>query len=317
MGEPAVGQIGAFHCLRWLYCTVMGQFRRSAAMAGVRHSGTGRVTGRDDAVGVADTYRRSGGSARGFLWRSGSYLAVAGIALIPIAAATEPAAVDSGSLPAVSPPDLPPPAQLLPDLLEKGPEVEGFDEFLARVLLHRSYLKDEFDNDPLRQRLSDFTIEAARRIEHLEAREAKREALRYAGLMNKYLPDTLWRVGYRARNGEAGAQLALGAIYRWGIIDDADPALSCSNYALAASVGQRYAQYRHAICLVDSDAAAAKGALRVAAENGHAGAQELMGRLCLEAEPRDSLCAQDFLARAARPTDVCGRGAAGRSVRLE
>lgn len=193
------------------------------------------------------------------------------------------------------------PAPPLPaELVDKGPEVESFDGFLARVLLHRSYLKDEFDNDSLRQRLSDFTIEAARRIERLEARDARREALRYAGLMNRYLADTLWRVGYRARNGESGAQLALGTIYRWGIIDEADAARSCANYGLAASVGQRHAQYRHAMCLAETDAATAKGALRVAADNGHPGAQELLGRLCLEAEPRDSLCAQDFLARAAQ-----------------
>lgn len=186
-------------------------------------------------------------------------------------------------------------------LVERGPDAPEFDEFLARVLLHREYLKTQSDNEALRQRLSDFTIEAAGRIERLETRDGKRGALPYAGLVEQYLPDTLWRVGYRGRHGEPAAQFALGTIYRWGLVEEADAELSCRSYAAAASVGHRDARYRHAMCLAGgSEIDAARGVIRQAAEAGHPAAQELLGRLCLEAEPRDGLCAQDFLARAAQ-----------------
>lgn len=79
------------------------------------------------------------------------------------------------------------------------------------------------------------------------------------------------------------------------------PALrtGCPATIAAAQAGFAFAYFQGARCIVERDALQASDWMRAAAAAGHAGAQESVGRSCVEGENKDWRCDTDWLARAA------------------
>ena len=80
-----------------------------------------------------------------------------------------------------------------------------------------------------------------------------------------------------------------------------NPALrtGCPATIAAAEAGFAFAWFQGARCIVERDARQASDWMRAAAATGHAGAQESVGRSCVEGEPKNWRCATEWLGRAA------------------
>ena len=167
-----------------------------------------------------------------------------------------------------------------------------------RIVEQRQILRYNSKDEPARQTLGLIAVELGNRILDLDALDRKQEIAQLIAVIRKDLPDTLWRTTQLAVSDDRTAA-ALGLFYSEGILTARAPEKGCEQYARAAQNGHVAANYQAALCKARSDPALAKTLLERAAEMGHAGAQELMGRACIEGEKKDSACAIAWLERAA------------------
>ena len=73
----------------------------------------------------------------------------------------------------------------------------------------------------------------------------------------------------------------------------------CTPTINAARAAFAFAWFQGARCIAKTDARQASDWMRAAAASGHAGAQESVGRSCIEGEPKNWVCAKEWLGRAA------------------
>ena len=73
----------------------------------------------------------------------------------------------------------------------------------------------------------------------------------------------------------------------------------CTPTINAARAAFAFAWFQGARCVAKTDARQAGDWMRAAAASGHAGAQESVGRSCIEGEPKNWVCAKEWLGRAA------------------
>jgi len=74
---------------------------------------------------------------------------------------------------------------------------------------------------------------------------------------------------------------------------------ACAGYAAAAAAGHAPAQYHAALCVAQRDPKQSLAWLHAAADAGHAGAQETLGRACIEGAEKNWGCAGLYFERAA------------------
>ncbi|MGP1677969.1 MAG: tetratricopeptide repeat protein [Burkholderiales bacterium] len=173
-----------------------------------------------------------------------------------------------------------------------GAQIEQRIAELRQVLRH--FPKSE----PTRQTLGLISVELANRILDLDALDRKDEIAHWTEVIRKDLHDTFWRTTQLAKSDDRAAA-ALGLFYSEGILTARAPEKGCEQYARAAQRGHVAAAYQAALCKARTDPALAKILLERAAEKDHAGAQELMGRACIEGEHKDNTCAFEWLERSA------------------
>jgi TPR repeat protein len=163
---------------------------------------------------------------------------------------------------------------------------------------YRTILKTDKQNEQARQGLADiaitFTLQAEQELSRART-EASRQLLTR---VEKELPDTLWRIGYRARQADHRTQLTMGLLHKYGVLAKKDEAKACEYILQAKGQGIAAADYHAALCLTKSDPQLSLTLIRNAAEAGHAGAQELLARACMEAQPRNVECVLQWANRA-------------------
>lgn len=172
-------------------------------------------------------------------------------------------------------------------------------DLFATVKKYRNVLQRSPKNDAARQVLADASVALAAQVESAEVVGDRQLASTLSNRFRSDLFDTMWRVGYMAGKGNAEAHATLGLFHRRGVLVERDPEKACSHYRTAAGSGHVAASYHAALCASESDRQNSRGLLERAAVHWHAGAQELMGRACLEAEPRNPECAVKWLSSAA------------------
>ena len=179
-------------------------------------------------------------------------------------------------------------------------------EIEKRIAAQRQTLRRNPGDEAARQTLGLITVELANRILDFDALDRRQDIAYWMAVIRKDLNDTLWRVTQLARvDGRSAA--ALGLLYSEGLLTARAPEKGCEQYVRAAQRGQTAAAYQAGLCKAHTDAALAKTLLENAARKGHAGAQELMGRACIEGEVQNRVCAIKWLERAAsqgRPSSM-------------
>jgi TPR repeat protein len=168
-----------------------------------------------------------------------------------------------------------------------------------RIIEQRQILRLDPRDEVARQTLGLIVVELGNRVLDLDELDNKQALAHWTEVIRKDLHDTLWRASQLAKSdGRAAAALAL--FYSEGILAGRDSEKGCELYARAAQSGHLAAAYHAALCKTRTEPALAKTLLERAAEKGHAGAEELMGRACIEAERKDYACARNWLERAAK-----------------
>jgi len=171
-------------------------------------------------------------------------------------------------------------------------------EIERRIAEQRHILRHDPGNEAARQTLGLIAVDLGNRILDHDALGRKRDVDYAVALIRKDLQDTLWRTTQLAKSDGRSAA-ALGLFYSEGILTARAPEKGCEQYARAAQNGHVAAAYQAGLCKARTDPALAKTLLERAAEKGHPGAQEMMGRACIEGETKDSACAVQWLERAA------------------
>ncbi len=167
-----------------------------------------------------------------------------------------------------------------------------------RIVEQRKIVRYDPRNEAARQTLGLIAVELANRILDLDALDRKQEIAHWMQVIRQDLHDTFWRTSQLAKSDDRSAA-ALGLFYSEGILTARAPEKGCEQYARAAQHGHTAAAYQAALCKARSDPELAKTLLERAAAENHPGAQELMGRACIEGEKKDRACALAWLERAA------------------
>ncbi len=168
----------------------------------------------------------------------------------------------------------------------------------ARIADARDRLHRDAKDQSARQSLALAAVELGNRMLDFDGLGRPRDAERLGEIVRTKLSDTLWRVSQWAAS-DARAAAAIGLFYTEGILAARDAARGCAQFERAAQMGHNAAAYQAALCLKASDEKRAGALLTRAAEHGHAGAEELMGRTCIEGEKQDRTCAINWLESAA------------------
>ena len=119
--------------------------------------------------------------------------------------------------------------------------------------------------------------------------------------LDKYLRNTGGRVQKMAQKGDLRARQAVGFLLGRGIVLERDAGRSCGEYLVAAEK-LAPAGWHTAQCLMELAPDKAWEQMERAAQRGHAGAQEWMGRRCLGefgATEKDFVCARSYLVQSA------------------
>ena len=122
----------------------------------------------------------------------------------------------------------------------------------------------------------------------------------YRTQFEKYFAGTRPGLEAMAGRGIGAAEYALGVLALHGISEERNVERACIRFAAALDKGFGGAKFRHAQCIEESDPARALTLMQEAANAGHVGAIEQLGRICLEAKPPDAACAYARLERASR-----------------
>lgn len=184
-----------------------------------------------------------------------------------------------------------------PAVLDPVTELEIIsDEALALS----NALTADSDDTHARQKLAELALRAARAAERALSRGDEILFTGYRTQFVKYLAGTRPGLEAMAGRGIGAAEYALGVFALHGIFEVRNVERACAHFASALGKGFGGAKFRHAQCIEDKDPARALTLMQEAANSGHVGAIEQLGRICLEAEPPDAACAYARLERASR-----------------
>ena len=156
------------------------------------------------------------------------------------------------------------------------------------------------DDTELRQKLALLALRAARAAERVLSRGDDDLFTAYRAQFRKYFAATRPGLEAMAGRGIGAAEFALGVLDLHGMLGERDVARACAHFAVALDKDFGGARYRHARCIEEKEPERAAALMREAADGGHVGAIEQLGRICLEATPPDVACALARLERAAR-----------------
>ncbi len=156
------------------------------------------------------------------------------------------------------------------------------------------------DDAQARQKLAELALRAARAAERALSRGDENLFTGYRTQFVKYFAQARPGLEAMAGRGIGAAEYALGVFALHGIFEERNVERACAHFASALGKGFGGAKFRHAQCIEDSDPARALTLMQEAANAGHVGAIEQLGRICLEAEPPDAACAYARLERASR-----------------
>ncbi len=164
----------------------------------------------------------------------------------------------------------------------------------------RNALGADPDDTSARQKLAVLALRSARAAERALARGDEDLFGAYRQQIGALLADTRPGLESMAARGIGAAEYALGTLDLHGMLGERDVTKACTRFAAALEKGFGGAKFRHAQCIEEKDPARAFELLKEAADSGHVGASERLGRICLEAEPPDAPCAFARLERAAK-----------------
>jgi len=170
------------------------------------------------------------------------------------------------------------------------------DELIAQ---QRKLVAANPKDETVRRNLGWISVEVANRVLEAESLGRAEEVTGYTTLIRTRLADTLWRVTQIARQGTIRARAALGLYHSEGILVPEDHVRGCDHFSQAAAAGHVAAAYRASLCLASAEPERARQWLGQSASGGHAGAQEAMGRACIENTSMDATCAKRWLEPAA------------------
>lgn len=184
-----------------------------------------------------------------------------------------------------------------PALIDPVTELEIIN---GEAITLRNALGADPDDAPSRQKLAVLALRAARAAERALSRGDDELFNAYREQIRTRFADT--RPGLEAMSGRGigAAEYALGALALHGMLQPPNVERACAHFAAAVDKGFGGAKFRYAQCIEESDPARALALLTEAADGGHVGANERLGRICLEAEPPDTTCALARLDRAAK-----------------
>jgi len=156
------------------------------------------------------------------------------------------------------------------------------------------------DDTLAQQKLAELALRAARAAERALARGDENLFTAYRAQFQKHFASTRPGLEDMAKRGIGAAEFALGVLALHGMLEERNVERACARFAAALEKGFSGARFRHAQCIEESDPARALKLMQEAADAGHVGAIERLGRICLEAEPPDAPCAYARLERASR-----------------
>ncbi|MDH5190823.1 MAG: sel1 repeat family protein [Gammaproteobacteria bacterium] len=170
----------------------------------------------------------------------------------------------------------------------------------AVISAYRQVLTLSPKNEEARDMITGISMACASELELAESVDDVNRARELSNLINTNFIDTLWRTGYKAKNGNKYAQLTLGVYNRHGLLVK-QPSIkkSCEFYKQAAEQGVAAASYRYSLCLANSNKNMAMKYNRQAAVSGHAAAQHLLGEYYLDGPEKNENEARIWLEKAA------------------
>lgn len=164
----------------------------------------------------------------------------------------------------------------------------------------RNALAANSDDPSPAQKFAMLALRAARAAERALSRGDDELFAAYRELIRTRFADTRPGLEAMAERGIGAAEYALGTFALHGMLETPNVERACRHFTAALDKGFGGAKFRHAQCIEESDPARAFALLNEAADSGHVGANERLGRICLEAEPPDAACALARLGRAAK-----------------
>lgn len=177
-----------------------------------------------------------------------------------------------------------------------------------RVRLKQAQQKSQ--SDAIRNQLTEIAVKVLNEAIKAYARGAEKQQLILEKYYNKRLNDTLWRMGYRGKNGDQKAALAAAWVYSRGLHIDKDQQKACSLFTLASDeLGA--ASFQNSLCVSEYSPGLSVQFLGKASKQGDPVAQETMGRLCLEGQQHDIQCALDYFCLAAQQGRASASSLAG------
>ena len=184
-----------------------------------------------------------------------------------------------------------------PALIDPVTELEIIN---GEAITLRNALQADPDDVSSRQKLAVLALRAARAAERALSRGDDDLFNAYREQVRMRFADTRPDLEIMSGRGIGAAEYALGAFALHGMLEAPNVERACAHFAAAVDKGFGGAKFRYAQCIEQSDPARALALLTEAADGGHVGANERLGRICLEAEPPDAPCAFARLGRAAK-----------------
>lgn len=184
-----------------------------------------------------------------------------------------------------------------PALLDPVTELEIING--EAIALSNALTGNPDDRQP-QQKLALLALRSARAAERALSRGDEDLFIAYRAQFGKHFAGTRPDLEAMAGRGIGAAEYALGALDLHGMLGERDVERACTHFAAALDKGFGGAKFRHAQCIEEKEPERALTLMREAADAGHVGAIERLGRICLDANPPDAACAYARLERASR-----------------
>jgi TPR repeat protein len=156
------------------------------------------------------------------------------------------------------------------------------------------------DDTEVKQKLALLALRAARAAERALSRGDDDLFTAFRAQFRKHFSTTRPGLETMAGRGIGAAEFALGVFDLHGMLGERDVERACAHFAASLDKSFSGAKFRHAQCIEEKEPERALALMREAADSGHVGAIEQLGRRCLAATPPDAACAHARLERAAR-----------------
>ncbi len=177
--------------------------------------------------------------------------------------------------------------------------VSELEVISGETIALRKALEADPDDSSSRQKLALLALRSARAAERALSRGDDELFNAYREQIQTRFADTRPGLETLSARDIGAAEYALGALALHGMLEQRNVERACAHFAAALDKGFGGAKFRHAQCIEENDPARAFALLKEAADGGHVGANERLGRICLEAQPPDAPCAFSRLERAA------------------